>query len=234
MGRRAGRGRVGPTTTAPEAPATLAGYATRVHTLALGSVTVPLAAVAHLEAHVDTAALLRDADAPEPPYWAHLWPGSRALARLVATEISCTGRRIVEVGCGLGLAGIAAARRRAQVVLFDHVYAAVQFAHLNVRLNGVDALAVQGDVFAPPFRGRFDHCLAADVTYDPALQDAVAAFLAASLAPHGRGWCAESVRTFDAGFARACAARGLRVEERELHEPDDGRDTLVRLHVVTR
>jgi len=195
---------------------------------------VRLAAVARLEDHVDTGALLRDANAPEPPYWAHLWPGSRALARLVAHEIPCAGRRVVDVGCGLGLAGIVAARRHAQVVLFDYVLAAVRFARVNVALNGVAALVTQSDVAAPSFRAHFDHCLAADVTYDPPLQAAVAAFLATHLAPDGRGWCAESVRTFDTGFPRACAAHGLHIEERELHEPEDGRDTLVRLHVVTR
>jgi len=56
-----------------------------------------------------------DPNAPEPPYWAHLWTGSRALARWVAMEIECPGKRVVEIGCGLGLAGIVAARRGGSV-----------------------------------------------------------------------------------------------------------------------
>lgn len=216
-------------------PARLAGYATRVLAVGLGTFTVRLAAVDRLAEHVDTAALLRDADAPEPPYWAHPWVGGRALARLVATALPCAGRRVVDLGCGLGLAGIAAARRGARVVLLDRDAAAVRFARANARLNGVDALVVRGDIARPPLRGPVDHCLAADVTYDPALQAALAAFLAAALAPDGTGWCVESVRTRDPGFAAACAARGLRIEERALRETDEeGRPAHLRLQIVRR
>lgn len=212
----------------------VAGYATAIQTLTFGAVAVRIATVARLEDHVDVAALLRDADAPEPPYWAHLWPGSRALARIVATEIRCAGRRVIDVGCGLGLVGVVAARRDARSVLLDRVADATRFARVNVGLNGVKALVVQGDLLRPPLGGEVDHCFAADVTYDPSLQDAMADFLATRLAPDGCGWCAESVRTFDARFADACAARGLRVETRELRVTEDGREVPVRLQVVRR
>ena len=42
------------------------------------------------------------------PYWAELWPSALALARVVARR-PLTGRRTIELGCGLGLPAIAAA-----------------------------------------------------------------------------------------------------------------------------
>jgi predicted nicotinamide N-methyase len=42
------------------------------------------------------------------PYWAELWPSCLALAREVAA-LDLSGRRVLEVGCGLGLPAIAAA-----------------------------------------------------------------------------------------------------------------------------
>lgn len=213
-------------------PARVAGYPVRVANVTYGALRLQLLLVKRLEEYVDAAELLRNPDAPEPPYWAHLWPGSRALARLVATAMECRGQRVVDIGCGLGLAGLAAAARGASVVMMDAVPAAVQFAAANAALNACGASVVQTDLRHPGLRGRFDMCLAADVTYDPALQCALADFLAAHLAPRGTAWCAESVRTFETGFRDACAARGLRVSEREVHEPDDGRSVPVRLTAI--
>ena len=42
------------------------------------------------------------------PYWAELWPSALALARAVARR-PLTGRRTLELGCGLGLPPAAAA-----------------------------------------------------------------------------------------------------------------------------
>jgi predicted nicotinamide N-methyase len=210
----------------------IAGYPARRVALDLGTLHPQLYVVDGLEAYVDTDALLRTADAPEPPYWAHLWPGARCLARLMA-QADCSGRRVVEVGCGLGLAGIAAAMRGAAVTVLDSALVALRFARASADLNRCHVSTVQMDIRHPAVRGRFDHCLAADVTYDPLLQAAVADFLAAHLASGGRAWCAESVRTFDQGFRHACERHGLQVSEHEARELDDGREVSVRITAVS-
>jgi len=210
-------------------PSAVAGYPVRPLTVQVADLRVRLVVVKRLEDYVDAEALLRDADAPEPPYWAHLWTGSRALARLVAAEIDCTGRRIVEVGCGLGLAGIVAALRGARVTLIDAVADALHFARANATLNHVEVAALQTDLRCPGLRGVFDVCLAADVTYAPGLQSALATFLADHLAPRGRALCVESVRTHDRGFGLACARYGFRMDERQISATEEGREVALRL-----
>src|SRR5881296_2663851 len=44
----------------------------------VGDTTVALWRVAELARHVDRAALLAADEAPEPPYWAHLWRACRS------------------------------------------------------------------------------------------------------------------------------------------------------------
>ncbi|MDX2167236.1 MAG: methyltransferase, partial [Deltaproteobacteria bacterium] len=83
-------------------------------TVELAGAAVPLWRAAALERFVDVDALLRADAPPEPPYWMHLWPGALALARRLATA-SLRGRRVLELGCGLGLPAVVAARRGARV-----------------------------------------------------------------------------------------------------------------------
>jgi len=217
-----------------DAPPSIAGFPTEVIEVALGAFTVPLLTVRRLEDYVDTHALLADADAPEPPYWAHLWTGARALARLIATSIDCRGLRVVDIGCGLGLTAVVAARRGGRVTAFDLDRCGVEFARANARLNGCEIDARVADVVTLELSDPLDIAFAADVTYDPALQISIAEFLARHLASSGRAWCAESVRTVDTGFQQACRSHGLKVVESELHEIDDGRDVRVRLTSVSR
>jgi predicted nicotinamide N-methyase len=156
------------------------------------------------------------------------------LSRLAADEIDCDRRRVVEIGCGLGLVGIAAAMRGADVVMFDFLEAAVRFAQANVALNGCKAAVVRADLNHAPFRSGFDYCLAADVTYDTGLQKALARFFASHLGRDGRAWCVESVRTYDQELQRACKTYGLRTSERMVSEIDEGRTVPVRITEIWR
>jgi len=209
-------------------------YPTERLTLDFGAAVVAVEVVARLADYVDRDALLRDGDAPEPPYWLHLWSGSRALAREVARRGGWRARRVADLGCGLGLSGLVAARMGARVTMVDHVADALALARRNARLNGCEVDLVCTDLLDAGVRGPFDCLLLADVTYDPRLQEALAALLERALAPTGVALCAESVRNHDPGFRRACEARGLTSEEREVRELDDGRPVPVRLSEVRR
>src|SRR5436309_1605224 len=56
--------------------------------------------------------------APLLPYWSVLWRSGLALAHEVA-EADLAGRRVVELGCGLGVPSLAAARCGADVLATD-------------------------------------------------------------------------------------------------------------------
>src|SRR6476469_6726542 len=73
------------------------------------------------------------------PYWAQLWPAARMLAKVVIRERWDRYPRVLEVGCGLGLAGIACLARGLAVTFSDIDETALAFAAANARLNGVTA-----------------------------------------------------------------------------------------------
>ncbi len=85
------------------------------------------------------------------PYWADLWPAARMLAKVIMQENWTPGTPALEVGCGLGLPGIAALARGLQVTFSDYDPCALRFSGDNARLNGFDNFTImQLDWRHPP------------------------------------------------------------------------------------
>jgi predicted nicotinamide N-methyase len=143
--------------------------------------TVPLASGPLDLLQPEEAAELPDAGgvewAPLVPYWSVLWRSGVALAeKLDGAELD--GLRVVELGCGLGVPSIAAARAGARVLATDESEDALELLRRNARLNGVEVETARVDWAAPGElvgRAPFDLVLAADVLYERA---AVAQLLA--------------------------------------------------------
>jgi len=66
------------------------------------------------------------------------------------------GEAVLEIGAGLGLAAVLAARAGARVVATDVVPEAVEAIRVNAALNGVTVDARVGDCYAPVPGERFD------------------------------------------------------------------------------
>jgi predicted nicotinamide N-methyase len=103
--------------------------------------------------------------APVAPYWAVLWRSGVALARELEGE-GLGGLRVVEVGCGLAVPSIAAARAGASVLATDVSREALALAKRNARANGVRIETTTFDWEAPGNLAPFDLVLAADVLYE--------------------------------------------------------------------
>lgn len=113
---------------------------------------------------------LREAEADEgrpAPYWATLWPAGIVLARrLAAMELE--GMRVLELGCGLGAAAVAAARAGADVLATDGEPDAVAFAAHTLALNDVVGevqVATWPDLVRLYADEPFDLVVGADVLY---------------------------------------------------------------------
>ena len=71
------------------------------------------------------------------PYWAELWPSSVALAKAVGAR-ALRGAPTLELGCGLGLASIAAARAGGRVLATDWSAEAIRFTTGNAARNSLE------------------------------------------------------------------------------------------------
>jgi predicted nicotinamide N-methyase len=212
-----------------------AGVPPQAVEIAFGALRLQLWRAADLAGHVDVEAQLRDERPPEPPYWMHLWPGAVALARRVAEapEIG-PGVRVLELGCGLALPALTAARRGARVVASDWLREPLQFARRSAADNGCALGLVQSRWGELGLRGGFDLCLGADVGYDRGAEAGLIATLARLTGAGGAVWLADSVNTARATLAAGLAAAGFAVEVRQVQEREEGRPVWVRMITARR
>jgi len=100
------------------------------------------------------------------PYWAELWPSGVALAAYVG-GLDLRGKRVLELGAGLGLPSLAAALRGGDVLATDWSEDAVALLAANAARNGV-VLRTEVARWDEPrrFGSRWDLVLAADVLYE--------------------------------------------------------------------
>lgn len=151
------------------------------------------------------------------PYWADVWPSSRALAGTIRGEAGA-GRSLLELGCGVGLVSLTALRAGFDVTATDYYHDALRVARLNaMRLVGdgdarlrtryVDWRALPDDL------GRHDVVCAADVLYEREYAELVAHTIDVTLAPGGVAMVADPGRSALAPFREQMRARGFREGE---------------------
>jgi len=144
--------------------------------------------------------------APIAPYWAVLWRSGVALARELA-GLPLRGQRVLELGCGLALPSLAAARAGAVVLATDVEDEALELVARNARVNGVPVEAMMSDWSSPDElvrRAPFDVVLASDVLYE---RHSVAPLLSLlpRLAPEA--WLADPGRPAAAAFLEQARRR---------------------------
>jgi predicted nicotinamide N-methyase len=140
------------------------------------------------------------------PYWAELWPSAVALARVISRR-PLTGRRTIELGCGLGLPAIAAAVAGARVLATDWAPDSIAITLRNAERNGValDAALFRWDADPAPLGPPWPLVLASDVLYERRNVAPLLALLPRLCAAAGEVWLADPERAFAAGFLEAAA-----------------------------
>jgi len=144
--------------------------------------------------------------APIAPYWSVLWRSGVALARELE-GVALGGLRIVELGCGLAVPSIAAARAGAALLATDACAEALALVARNARANDVRVETTTVDWTAPDElvrRAPFDLVLAADILYERASVEPLLSLLP-RLAPEA--WLADPGRPAYEAFIEQAARR---------------------------
>ncbi len=168
------------------------------------------------------------------PYWADLWPAARMLAKAVLREPWAGGPHALEVGCGLGLPGVAALARGLRVTFSDCDATALHFAARNARLNGFDDFeTLQFDWRRPPESLRVPVVLASDLLYELRNVEPLVGLIKQVLLPDGVCLLTDQDRVPSHLLRERLAAEGLPFTTQVMHAGEPGgrrvRGTLYRI-----
>jgi predicted nicotinamide N-methyase len=142
-----------------------------------------------------------------------LWPAGRLLAQAMQ-RFEVEGKRILELGCGIGLASLVLQRRGANVVASDAHPLAEVFLAYNAALNGLPALhyrQLRWDTPLPTL-GRFDAIIASDVLYERGHAELIDEVVERHASPDAEVLVTDPGRGNSARFSRLLARRGFTVE----------------------
>lgn len=143
------------------------------------------------------------------PMFGVVWVSSEVLAALMQDYV-ITGRRILEVGCGIGLASLMLGYRHADITATDYHPAAEHFLQENVKLNGLAPIPfVRASWYEQETGlGEFDLVIGSDLLYERQHVEALAAFIDRHARPHCEVIIVDPGRGNANRFTRAMQERG--------------------------
>jgi predicted nicotinamide N-methyase len=167
------------------------------------------------------------------PIFGLLWPSGAQLAARMAAHPVLAGERILEIGCGLGLASLVCHRRGADITASDCHPLAGAFLRHNLLLNQLAPLRYRhGHWGAPPHlaggmpaierelvRGRYDLIIGSDLLYERDARGLLAEFIGRHADLRADVWIVDPDRGNRPAFNRGMAAQGFSMREERLDAP---------------
>lgn len=192
------------------------GYTVRSETWRIGGQTFHLTWPADIDGLLDRPDVQQRFSKDQyMPYWAQPWPAAVLLAEAILAGENGQGRQAVELGCGIGLVSLAAAKMGWSITASDYDEHAVAFARLNIANNNMRLAAARMiDFRLPPESSAYERVFGADLTYERRNAEPLARWLASALKPGGEAWLSDPNRSAGDEFPSRAQSLGLKVDVR--------------------
>jgi len=168
------------------------------------------------------------------PYWAEIWPAAVTLSREIMERQEVSGKKVIELGAGVGMASIAAARSGAHVLSTDYSTEALKFVAYNAMRNRValdtcrlDWRMVMGDE-------KFDAVIAADVLYERVNLLPIITAIDALLTPDGAAYIADPRRRLADQFLELVHENGFLVSDTRKYDAEGDQTVAVTIYKFQR
>jgi len=157
------------------------------------------------------------------PLFGVLWPAGLVLAEEMS-RFPVAGKRVLEIGCGLGLSSLVLQRRGADITASDHHPLAEEFLSANAALNGLAKVPFRIAQWSGPNPdlGRFDLIIGGDVLYERDHVGLLAGFIALHAGAEAEILISDPGRNHANALSRALAAQGFEcTQTRRAFEPGE-------------
>ena len=150
----------------------------------------------YIEPFIDDQDALRDF-----PLWSKIWEPSLVLADFLAGMPPEPGKRLLEIGGGIGLVSIVAASFGHDITLTEHNPHALEFARANAHANGCPDLKILDlDWNRPSLEGAFERIVGSEVVYHERDFEPLEKLFRSLLKPGGEIILTEGVRKTSMDF----------------------------------
>ena len=192
---------------------------------------------------VETPLDKRDDESLGWGYWNRIWPSEVALSECLIHRFfpsKMAGAKVLEIGCGTGLAGVVAAQLGAFTMFSDMVPITLEAVKETCQLNHISNFDTCTLDWSEKIESKeqYDVVLGSEVFYDEAILADVSHVLEQVLAPRGKGMFCDPNRlgldTIELGFQEKF---NLSVEKIPLNWParkGTGVEKMVYLYELTR
>ncbi|MFH1746023.1 MAG: hypothetical protein ABIG44_03150 [Planctomycetota bacterium] len=203
------------------------GYPAKRRRVRVGDVDLEILGPANYESLVDDPRVVARFEEDEYlPYWAEFWPASLLLtnevAKWPAADTFTEPPMVLEIGCGLGVVGLAALQLGYHVIMSDYDDDALAFVLESARHNGLpfpETRFVDWREIYPAL--CVDRLVAADILYETRSLRPIAEFIRQHLSPTGFALICDANRSTADDFDTVARHCGLAVEV----NPVEGEDS---------
>jgi predicted nicotinamide N-methyase len=168
------------------------------------------------------------------PYWAEIWPAAVTLSHVIMEELDIAGKSVIELGAGVGMASVAAARKGGRVLATDYSTEALRFAVYNALRNGVPLETGRLDWRMVRNDEKFDIVIAADVLYERVNLLPIVTAIEALLKEGGAAYIADPRRRLAEQFLELVSENGFRVAASEMHDAEGDQTVAVTIYKLER
>jgi len=129
------------------------------------------------------------------PLWSKIWEATAVLASHMSTIQVNPAHRILEIGAGMGVAGLCSARMGHRITITEYNEDALNFARANALLNNMEPdIVTKLDWNTPLVQGRFDYIIGSEVVFKETDFPGLYVLFQKYLKPGGRIILAEGMR----------------------------------------
>ena len=106
------------------------------------------------------------ANVSEFPFWIRLWDAAMVLAYVLGSQKDVAGKKLLELGAGLGAPGLAAATAGYDVTISDYEDIIMDFQRVSAAASGLKGIQLAHlDWLDPPELGPFDVLIGAEILF---------------------------------------------------------------------
>jgi len=168
------------------------------------------------------------------PYWAEIWPAAVTLSHVLVEQLDLDGKSVIELGAGVGMASVAAARKGARVLATDYSTEALKFVNYNALRNGVQLETGRLDWRMVMTDEKFDIVIAADVLYERVNLLPIVTAIDTLLAKGGSAYIADPRRRLAEQFLELVGENGFMISETQSHDAVGDQTVAVTIYRLER